>query len=56
MKGLDPNLCTHKIYIILDHKPMRQTQRRINPILRDIVKNELQKLLSAGLIYPICDR
>lgn len=49
------SLCTHRIYISPDYKPIRQTQRRINPTLRDIVKNELQKLLNAGFIYPISD-
>ena len=34
---------------------MRQPQRRVNPILKDIVKVELQKLLSVGFIYPISD-
>lgn len=55
MKGLDPALYTHRIYIIPECKPMRQPQRRINPTLRDIVKNELQKLLNVGFIYPILE-
>ena len=32
---------------------MRQHHRRMNPTLKDIVKEELQKLLDAGFIYPI---
>ena len=55
MKGLDPSLCTHRIFINSKCKPMRQLQTRINPTLKDIVKAELQKLLSAGFIYPISD-
>ena len=55
MNGLDPALCTHRIYIILECKPVRQPQRRINPALRDIVKNELQKLLNPSFIHPISD-
>lgn len=54
-KGLDPMLYTHKIYISPDFKPIRQPQRRVYPILEDIVKNELQKLLGAGFIYPMSD-
>ena len=50
MKGLDPMLYTHKIYISPKFKPIWQPQRRVNPILRDIVKNELQNLLSVGFI------
>lgn len=56
MKGLDPALYIHRIYISPYYKPVRQPQRRINPVLRDIVKNELQKLLNVGFIYPILDR
>ena len=35
--------------------PMRQPQRRMNRALKDIVKEELQKFLNAGFIYPISD-
>ena len=35
--------------------PMRQPQRRMNPALKDIVKEELQKILNASFIYPISD-
>ena len=33
MKGLDPTLYTHRIYISPNCKPVRQLQRRINPTL-----------------------
>ena len=55
MKGFDPVLYTHRIYISPNCKPIKQSHHRINPALRDIVKNELQKLLNAGFIYPILD-
>ena len=55
MKGLDPALYTHRIYIIPDYKPMGQPQHRVNRTLRDIFKNELEKLLNIGFIYPILD-
>eukprot|EP00253_Pinus_taeda_P024050 PITA_24050 len=53
MKGVHPSVCTHHIYIKEDCKSFRQPQRRMNPFLKDIVKEELQKLLDAGFIYPI---
>eukprot|EP00253_Pinus_taeda_P018502 PITA_18502 len=53
MKGVHPSVCTHHIYIKEDCKPVRKPQRRMNPALKDIVKEELQKLLDAGFIYPI---
>eukprot|EP00253_Pinus_taeda_P022334 PITA_22334 len=55
MKGVHPSVCTHHIYIKEVCKPVRQPQRRMNPALKDIVKEELQKLLDAGFIYPIFD-
>ena len=33
--------------------PIRQPQRRMNPALKNIVKEELQKILNVGFIYPI---
>jgi len=58
MKGIDPQLCTHHIYIEKDARPIRQTQRRLNPHLKDIdiVKDELQKNLDVNSIYPIFNR
>ena len=53
MKGIDPQLCTHHIYIEKDARPIRQPQRRLNPHLKDVVKVELQKLLYVNFIYPI---
>jgi len=55
MKGIDPQLCTHHIYIERDARPIRQPQRRLNPHLKDVVKAELQKLLDVNFIYPISD-
>eukprot|EP00253_Pinus_taeda_P027115 PITA_27115 len=55
MKGISPELCTHRIYIKEGSQPVCQPQRRMNPNLREIVKEELQKLLNAGFIYPISD-
>lgn len=44
LKGIDPKTCMHHIYIQENAKPIRQPQRRMNPNLREIVKEELQKL------------
>eukprot|EP00253_Pinus_taeda_P031339 PITA_31339 len=55
MKGIDPKTCIHHIYIEENSRPIRQPQRRMNRILREIVKEELQKLLNVNFIYPISD-
>jgi hypothetical protein len=56
MKGISPKLCTHRIYIKEDYRPICQYQRRMNPNLREILKEELKKLLNAGFISYIRQR
>ncbi len=53
MKGVHPSVCSHHIYIKEGFKPVRKPQRRMNLALKDIVKEELQKMLDVGFIYPI---
>jgi hypothetical protein len=53
MKGISPELFTQCIYIKEDCRPIYQSQRQMNPNLREILKEELQKFLNAGFIYPI---
>ena len=55
MRGIPSKLCTRHIYIKNDSNPVRQPKRRMNPNMRDIVKEEIQKLLEPGFIYPILD-
>ena len=55
MKGIHPDTCIHHIYTQENIRPVRQPQRRMNPALKDIVKDELQKLLDVDFIYPISD-
>nr|GEW47202.1 reverse transcriptase domain-containing protein [Tanacetum cinerariifolium] len=38
-----------------DFEPVIQNHRRVNPKIHDVIKNEVLKLLDAGLIYPISD-
>ncbi|GJT03143.1 hypothetical protein Tco_0824312 [Tanacetum coccineum] len=38
-----------------DYEPTVQHQRRVNPKIHDVIKKEVEKLLDAGLIYPIFD-
>ncbi|GKD33646.1 hypothetical protein Tco_1249155 [Tanacetum coccineum] len=49
IKGINPEFCTHKILIEEDYKPAVQHQRRVNPKIHDVIKNEVEKLLNAGL-------
>nr|GFC15347.1 hypothetical protein [Tanacetum cinerariifolium] len=55
LPGINPEFCTHKILMEEDYKPVVQHQRRVNPKIHDVIKKEVEKLLDAGLIYPISD-
>nr|GEX02721.1 reverse transcriptase domain-containing protein [Tanacetum cinerariifolium] len=55
IKGISPEFCTHKILMEEDFTPAVQHQRRVNPKIHDVIKQEVIKLLDAGLIYPIFD-
>ena len=56
MHGIHPNTYIHHIHTRDNARPVRQPQYRINLILKEIVKEKLQKLLNANFIYPISDR
>nr|GFC70169.1 reverse transcriptase domain-containing protein [Tanacetum cinerariifolium] len=53
IRGIDLEFCSHKILLEEDFSPKVQSQRRVNPKIHDVIKKEVEKLLDAGLIYPI---
>ncbi|KAK1681645.1 hypothetical protein QYE76_042493 [Lolium multiflorum] len=55
LKGISPAICQHAINIEDDAKPVVEHQRRLIPKMKDVVRNEVLKLLEAGIIYPIAD-
>ena len=55
MPGIHPETYIHHIYTDDDLRLLRQPQRRMNPMLREIVKEELQKILNVEFIYPISE-
>nr|GEV61891.1 reverse transcriptase domain-containing protein [Tanacetum cinerariifolium] len=55
LPGIDPEFCTQKILMEEDFKPAVQHQKRVNPKIHDVIKQEVIKLFEAGLIYPISD-
>nr|GEW03463.1 reverse transcriptase domain-containing protein [Tanacetum cinerariifolium] len=55
IKGIDPEFFTHKILMEEDFEPAVQHQRRVNPKIYNVIKQEVLKLLDAGLIYLISD-
>ena len=55
IKGISPLICTYRIHLEEDVKPSRQPQRLLNPIMKEVVKKEVLKLVDVGVIYPIAD-
>ncbi|XP_045822018.1 uncharacterized protein LOC123914902 [Trifolium pratense] len=55
LPGISPSMCMHRILLEDGSKTVRQPQRRLNPLILDVVKKEVTKLLQAGIIYPISD-
>ena len=55
IKGISPLICTHRIHLEEDVKPSRQPHRRLNLVMKEVVKKEVLKLLDVGVIYPIAD-
>ena len=53
LKGISPTLCTHCIPIDPSSTPSRESQRRLNNAMREVVKKEVLKLLHTRIIYPI---
>ncbi|KAJ9552560.1 hypothetical protein OSB04_016605 [Centaurea solstitialis] len=53
LKGISPSVCQHKI--ILEEKDFTsvEPQRRLNPVMKEVVKKEILKWLDAGIIFPI---
>ena len=43
LKGIDPSLYTHRIFLEENSRPSREAQRRLNPKVWDVVKDEILK-------------
>ena len=55
LKGLDPLLCTHRIFLEDESRPVMEAQRPLNPRVWEAVKEEILKWLNAEIIYLISD-
>ena len=55
IKGISPTICMHRILLEENAKNSIESQRRLNPIMKEVVKKEIIKWLDAGIIYPIYD-
>ncbi|XP_052291919.1 uncharacterized protein LOC127900755 [Citrus sinensis] len=55
IKRISHSMCMHRILLEEESKPIRNAQRRLNPSMMEVIKNEILKLLNVGIIYPIFD-
>ncbi|CAM8934234.1 unnamed protein product [Rhodiola kirilowii] len=55
LKGISAAVCMHRILLEDGARPSRELQRRLNPVMMEVVQKEIQKLLDADVIYPISD-
>ncbi|KAK1617943.1 hypothetical protein QYE76_023460 [Lolium multiflorum] len=55
LKGISPSICQHAINMEEDAKPVVEHQRCLIPKMKEVVRNEVLKLLEASIIYPIAD-
>ena len=53
LKDIPPEVCEHHIILEEGAKPIRQRQRRLNLKYSLLVKEEIDKLLDIGFIYPV---
>ena len=55
LKGISPSICMHKILLNDNEKTSIEHQRRLNPVIKEVVIKEVLKWLNAGFIYAISD-
>ena len=48
-------MCMHRILLEDGHKPSVEAQRRLDLIMKEVVRKEVLKRLDARVIYPISD-
>ena len=55
LKGISPSICMHKILLMDNVKTCIEHQRRLNPIMKEVVRKEVLKWLNASFKYEILD-
>ncbi|XP_047978518.1 uncharacterized protein LOC125220392 [Salvia hispanica] len=53
--GISPDVCMHHIRLEDGAKAHRDSQRKVNPNMREEILKEILKLLSLGIIYSVPD-
>ena len=53
LKGINPSICMHEILLEENARTSVEHQRRMNPVMKEVVRKEVLKWLNAGFIYAI---
>ena len=53
LKGISPSICMHKILFEENVRTSVEHQRRLNPVIKELVRKEVLKWLNVGFIYAI---
>ncbi|XP_014492374.1 uncharacterized protein LOC106754821 [Vigna radiata var. radiata] len=52
LKGISLTYCMHRILVEDDYKPVAQPQRRLNPVMKEVVRKEVLKLIQSNSGRP----
>ena len=55
LKGISPSICMYKILLEENAKTSIEHQKRLNPVMKEVVRKEVLKWLNASFIYAISD-
>ena len=53
LREISPTLCHYRIPRAPTSSPSREPQRRLNNVMREVIKKEVLKLLHVEIIYPM---
>jgi len=53
IEEISPSVVMHQIHLEENAKTSREPQRRLSPVLKEVVRVKVGKLLDAGIICPI---
>ena len=55
LKGISPSICIHKVLLEENARTSIEHQKRLNPVMKEVVRKEVLQWLNAGFIYAISD-
>ena len=55
LKGISPSICMHKILLKENARTTIEHKRRLNPVMKEVVRKKVLNWLNAGFIYAISD-